>query len=143
MTGSSTRRLLRASGLQATQQRALVLELLAGRSRPVTAQQLHTELQNSGSAIGLTTVYRALHVMADAGLLHVLEVGGESAYRRCGPDRHHHLICRICGLVTEGPPLPKIEEWLARLPEELRFLPERHRVEVHGLCASCADENRA
>ncbi|MBE1584177.1 hypothetical protein ACFPOI_29360 [Nonomuraea angiospora] len=24
-----------------------------------------------------------------------------AAHRLCGPARHHHLVCRVCGMVAE------------------------------------------
>jgi Fur family ferric uptake transcriptional regulator len=114
-----------------------VLQLLVGRERPVSAQQLHTELRATGSRIGLTTIYRALQALAAAGLLHAFGWEGETAYRFCGQDLHHHLVCRVCGLVAEGPPIPGIEDWLAEVSAERDFTPERHRVEVRGVCGAC------
>jgi Fur family ferric uptake transcriptional regulator len=129
--------MLRSAGLQVTGRRTMVLELLVGRERPVTAQQLYADLQRSGTRIGLTTVYRALHVLAEAGLLHVFDSGGETAYRLCGSGGHHHLVCRVCGLVTEGPPVAGFDRWLARIPAEYGFIPERHRIEIFGVCTDC------
>src|SRR4051812_5915969 len=104
--------MLRDAGLQSTRQRRRLLELLIGRERPATAQQLHAELSGAGTRIGLTTVYRAVHVLAGAGLLHIFDSGGETAYRLCGPGGPHHLVCRVCGLVTEGSPVPGVDRWL-------------------------------
>jgi Fur family ferric uptake transcriptional regulator len=137
MIGFTPPRLLQESGVHATRRRAIVLERLTGRERPVTAQQLHAELRAAGNKIGLTTIYRALHVLAGAGLLHVFDSAGQVAYRLCGQGRHHHLMCRICELVVEGPPIPGVEHWLARIRTEHEFTPERHRIEVHGVCGTC------
>ncbi|MDM4721217.1 transcriptional repressor [Micromonospora sp. WMMA1363] len=54
-------------GLTSTAPRRAVLALLAGRSRPLTAQEVHAGLTSTLRHIGLTTVYRAVHSLADAG----------------------------------------------------------------------------
>lgn len=137
MTGPTPRRLLADAGLHATRQRTVVLQLLTGRERPVSAQQLHADLCETGNRVGLTTVYRALQALTAAGLLHVFDRDGETVYRFCSPDLHHHLICRVCGLMAEGPAIPSLENWLAQVSAEHDFTPERHRVEVRGVCGAC------
>ncbi|HET8591779.1 MAG TPA: transcriptional repressor, partial [Nakamurella sp.] len=42
-----------------TSQRAAILQILAGTEEFVTAQELHSALRDSGTGIGLATVYRA------------------------------------------------------------------------------------
>lgn len=128
---------LRGAGLNATRQRMLVLDLLTGRERPMAAQQVHEALRAPGTRIGLTTVYRALHALVGAGLLHTIDLDGETAYRMCGPGSHHHLICRACGLVTEGPPIPGVSDWLEGIRSDHDFHHERHRVEIQGICGAC------
>lgn len=114
---------LRGAGIRATRKRTLVLETLIAEGRPLTAQQLHTGLLERGSVIGLTTVYRALSSLADAGLAHAFTQGGETTYRLCGPTRHHHLICRICGLVAEQEAEERVDGFRIE--------------EVYGICGGC------
>ncbi|MGI8334344.1 Fur family transcriptional regulator [Actinomadura scrupuli] len=133
----SVEELLSGAGLRVTRQRRLVLTLMADRVRPVTAQELHREIEES--AIGLTTVYRTLTALADAGLLHVFDSGGELAYRMCRPGRHHHLVCRVCSSVTEGPTTGDLQSCLAAVGAEHGFVVEGHRIEVYGVCRDCQD----
>jgi Fur family ferric uptake transcriptional regulator len=129
--------LLKSANLSATRQRRIVVEQLIGRERPVDAQALHEELQACGAHLGLTTVYRTLNALAASGLVHAFEHHGETAYRLCGPSRHHHLICLTCGSVTEGPPVPRLDLWLQRIRSEHDFRTERHHIEVYGICGIC------
>jgi Fur family transcriptional regulator, ferric uptake regulator len=139
----STARSLQAAGLQATRQRQEVLELLSGRARPMTAQQIYEELRRTGADVGLTTIYRTLHLLSDAGLVHVFDQNGEAAYRRCGTtSHHHHLVCHMCGLVIENTGDGVIEQWLNQIPTEDGFRPEWHRLEVYGACGNCLTRDR-
>ena len=85
-----------------TKQRAAVEDLLRSTQDFRTAQQLHAELRQAGSGVGLTTVYRNLALMAQAGEVDVLlGEDGEARYRACSADHHHHLVCRSCGYTVE------------------------------------------
>ncbi|NGM15854.1 Fur family transcriptional regulator [Verrucosispora sp. WMMA2044] len=127
---------LRGAGLSSTAQRRAVLALLVGRARPLTAQQVHVELNRSGRHIGLTTVYRALHSLTDAGLLHTFDIDGQRAYRHCGTTPHQHLICTRCETVTECPP-EIVTNWLSELHQHTGFTPHPDRLDLRGVCATC------
>jgi Fur family ferric uptake transcriptional regulator len=68
-----------------------------------SAQDLYASLRADGAKIGLTTVYRALQALTDAGEVDVLMTDeGEAVYRACStPTHHHHLVCRDCGKAVE------------------------------------------
>ncbi len=87
-----------ASRRRASRQRSAVEAFLAGQETFRTAQEIHAQLREQGTRVGLATVYRALQAMVDDGEVDVLRTDdGEAAYRRCGPNHHHHLVCRRCG----------------------------------------------
>jgi len=100
--GPDTAARLRAAGVAPTRPRQRVLEALDGRAVPVSATDIHGAPRAAGARIGLTTVYRILHVLADNGLVHVLP-GDEQRYRICASAPHTHLVCTSCGLVLEEP----------------------------------------
>jgi Fur family ferric uptake transcriptional regulator len=89
---------------------------------------LHAELLRRGEQIGLTTVYRAVSSLVDAGLVHAFSQAGEATYRVCGPARHHHLICRSCGLVLEQAAERRTDGFEVEA--------------VYGVCAPCALSER-
>lgn len=125
-------------GQRATRQRAALAKLLEEIGEFRTAQEIHEELRRRGEGIGLTTVYRALQSLADAGELDVLRTGsGEATYRRCSPHHHHHLVCRVCGRTVEVEG-PAVERWAERVASEHGFRDVSHTVEIFGCCAGCA-----
>jgi Fur family ferric uptake transcriptional regulator len=120
-----------------TRQRAAVEELLSGINEFRTAQQIHTLLQESGEHVGLTTVYRSLSLMAEAGQVDVLLAeDGEARYRACSSGHHHHLVCRACGFTVEVTATP-VERWSRATAEEHGFTDVSHTVEIQGLCPRC------
>lgn len=125
-------------GLRATKQRAAVSNLLDQVDDFRSAQELHEELRRQGEGIGLTTVYRTLQTLADAGEVDVLRnPSGESVYRRCSSHHHHHLVCRKCGRTVEVSD-PPVEDWAERIGQEHGFTDVSHTVEIIGTCSDCA-----
>ncbi|WP_205669305.1 Fur family transcriptional regulator [Amycolatopsis suaedae] len=124
-------------GRRATKQRAAVVELLDDTDDFRSAQELHDELRKRGEGIGLTTVYRTLQSLSEAGEIDVLRTdSGEAIYRRCSSHHHHHLVCRHCGFTVEVEG-PAVERWADKVAAENGFSDVSHTVEIMGTCATC------
>lgn len=127
------------AGVRSTRQRAAVTALLQDTDDFRSAQELHDELRRRGENIGLTTVYRTLQAMAAAGGLDTLRTDtGESVYRLCSDQHHHHLVCRGCGFTVEvggG----DVETWATEVARAHGFLDASHTIEIFGTCAACAN----
>jgi Fur family ferric uptake transcriptional regulator len=123
--------------VRSTRQRAAISALLEKLDDFRSAQELHDELRTGGENIGLTTVYRTLQSMSAAGLLDTLRNDtGESVYRRCSTDHHHHLVCRRCGCTVEVGDR-EVETWAAQVAAEHGFSDVSHTIEIFGTCAGC------
>jgi Fur family transcriptional regulator, ferric uptake regulator len=101
-----------------------------------SAQEIYAGLRATGSKIGLTTVYRALQALNDAGEVDVLRTDeGEAVYRAClTGEHHHHLVCRVCGRTVEVEG-PAVESWAATIGAEHGFGDVTHTVEIFGTCS--------
>ena len=120
-----------------TRQRRAVDEVLAELAEFRTAQQIHEELRLRGGNVGLTTVYRRLQALADAGQLDAIRIAdGETAYRRCSDGHHHHLVCRVCGRTVEVSG-PAVEKWADAVAAQNGFRAVSHDLEIFGTCQSC------
>ena len=121
-----------------TRQRAALVEALRATNGFRTAQDLHDELRSRGSRIGLTTVYRNLQALSDAGTVDVLRnAEGEAMYRLCATDaHHHHLVCRSCGTSVEIAS-DEVEQWADRTARAHGFTSVTHTAELYGVCTSC------
>jgi len=129
--------------VRATRQRAAVSTVLDELDDFRSAQELHAVLRSRGESVGLTTVYRALQSLADAGEVDVLRTGdGEAAYRRCSTGHHHHLVCRSCGRTVEVEG-PVVERWADKVADQHGFVDVSHTVEVFGTCSQCAEDASA
>ncbi|MGC9669291.1 Fur family transcriptional regulator [Planosporangium sp. 12N6] len=120
-----------------TRQRGAVSALLAEVEGFHSAQELHAMLRSRGEAVGLTTVYRTLVALADAGEIDVMQTpAGENRYRRCSDGHHHHLVCRSCGQTVEvlG---PAVESWAEKVAARHGYADVSHTLEIFGTCPEC------
>ena len=126
-------------GLRSTRQRTAVAKLLDTTDDFRSAQEIHEELRRNGDGVGLTTVYRTLQILADAGEVDQMRLpDGEQLYRRCSRSQHHHhLVCRVCGRTVEVEG-PAVEKWAEKQAAEHGFTDVGHTLEIFGRCAGCS-----
>ncbi|WP_299849476.1 Fur family transcriptional regulator [uncultured Roseovarius sp.] len=116
-----------------------VLSVLNARQKPMTAYQILEELQASEPDIAPPTVYRTLLALTDQGRAHRLE-----SIKAFVPCRCKHAesvpvlaICEGCGSVEEHDGSGLLPQ-LTKLTDRSAFHAERHIVEIHGQCGTCA-----
>jgi Fur family ferric uptake transcriptional regulator len=130
--------LLRASGQKVTPQRLLILSCLRHAGGHVTASQILEEARRSYPYIDASTVYRTLAAAKDLRLVSETNLGaGDNLFEWLGAeDRHHHLICKSCGQVTQLD-----ESHLASLTRSLQretgFQADLDHIAIFGLCKEC------
>ncbi|MFJ5871220.1 transcriptional repressor [Dietzia alimentaria] len=92
---------LRDAGLRVTSPRLAVLAVVAGRPH-IAAEDVATLVRERLGAVSTQTVYDALRVCTDVGLMRRIEPAGSPAlYERRTGDNHHHLVCRKCGRIED------------------------------------------
>jgi len=102
-----------------------------------SAQQLHADLANTETRVGLATVYRALAELVSVGRVDALtQPDGETVYRACSTKHHHHLVCTACGLTVEVAD-DRVEKWAHDMAAQHDFDVSEHQVEVFGRCGKC------
>ena len=122
---------------RSTWQKTAVKEALNASTGFVSAQELYQALVLQGQKIGLTTVYRALTELVQVGEADSLaSAEGETKYRNCTTDHHHHLICRKCGRAVEFE-LAGFEAAADQLARSHGFKDVSHSIELFGICGDC------
>ena len=120
-----------------TKQRKAITEALASQENFRSAQDIHALLTADGETIGLSTVYRNLTEMFEVRDVDmIIGTDGESQYRLCSANHHHHLTCKQCGLAIEitGEAL---EVWAKQVGIDNGFTEITHTLEITGVCRSC------
>ena len=125
-------------GLQLTEQRKTVLQLLCVSDKPLSAYKLLERLRSVVKNPAPPTVYRALDFLLEQGLVHKLE--SLHAYVGCAHPDHPHasqfLICDDCGEVAEVED-PSVAESLRAAGQAIGFRTKRPVVELLGTCEQC------
>ncbi len=136
-------RACRERGLRLTPIRALVVQLIAQAGRPVKAYDLLEMVRNADTvgADAPPTVYRALDFLMANGFVHKLQ--SVNAFVACHhPNSIEHsvpfLICDRCHSAVELEDVDVVAQLESRA-KALGFRPQAQTLEVHGLCAECAD----
>ncbi len=126
------------AGARPTRQRRAIASVMESFDDFRSAQEIHALLSERGEQVGLSTVYRALQALADSGGIDSLRTEtGESIYRRCSGNHHHHLVCRSCGATVEVEG-PTVEQWTRSVASAHGYSAVSHTLEIFGTCSSCS-----
>ncbi|HJP66610.1 MAG TPA: Fur family transcriptional regulator [Actinomycetota bacterium] len=134
-------RRLSEQGQRYTPQRRALVRLLRGADRPLAIR----ELLRRATELPMSSVYRNLVILEQAGVAHRLVTGPGSATYELAEDlteHHHHLICTNCGSVEDLPASSTLERTVRTAASGLAtrrgFRVRSHRVDILGLCRQCA-----
>ncbi|MFH1139974.1 MAG: transcriptional repressor [Pseudomonadota bacterium] len=93
-------RLLNDAGLEQTPHRLRVLEVIGDVGRPLSAQEVLTEV-NRGQDVNKVTVYRILELLVEHNLVERISSGDRSFRYGLAPNENHrshpHFFCLTCG----------------------------------------------
>ena len=125
-------------GLKYTRQREAVAEVFFSSNGHLSAEELYMKVAKAHPGVGLTTVYRTLKLLTEAGLAKERRFGEpQGVFEKEDGSRHHdHLICTRCGRIIEfkEPSIEKMQEDVAR---RYGFAVTDHKMELYGLCRNC------
>jgi Fur family ferric uptake transcriptional regulator len=129
---------IQSAGLRRTGQRDLILETFLRTEEHLTSEDLHALVHKADPSVGLTTVYRTLKLLTEAGLAREVGFGdGKTYYEHHYNHEHHdHMICTECGKVIEFFS-PEIEELQDEMASNFGFRPTHHSLRMWGVCAEC------
>ena len=111
-----------------------VLAVLAEKRCHLTAEEILASLENIGTA----TVYRALDLLTERGLIRRLALGKKSAVYEYVRQNHMHFVCSQCGVVYD------IQADLSGMIREAakccNHSSQWCEVTAHGICNTCSDD---
>jgi len=129
-------------GLRSTPQRLAILREVFSRSHPTVAE-IYESVRSRFPTIGLQTVYNTLHTMTQRGI--VTELSFSSATRFDSNTKPHaNLVCRNCGGIEDAEfASDHFEAMLRRVIQPTGFARDGQRIDVYGLCMTCATSKSA
>lgn len=132
---------VREAGVKLTHQRLEIFRELARTEEHPDAETLFRAVKRRMPTVSLDTVYRTLWMLRDLGLVTTLGPNRDAVRFDVNLDRHHHYVCVRCGLVRD---FDSKELNDLRIPEVVNGFGTivDAQVEVHGVCAKCANARR-
>lgn len=132
---------LRRAGVRLTHQRLEIYREAAGTDEHPDAEAIHHRLQKRLPTVTLDTVYRALWLFKDVGLITAL--GGIHDRTRFDANArpHHHFVCEMCGAIRDFE-YDADRKW--RPPPEIAAIGDVHstHIELHGICNQCMQHKK-
>ena len=131
-------------GYKMTPQRKEILQVFVDHSdcHHMSAEDVYNILhEENQSDIGLATVYRALDLLSELGILVQVDFGdGCARYELNATDpkvhHHHHLICLNCKNVIEFDE-DLLDQLEAYIEKKSGFQIVNHEVKFFGYCSEC------
>jgi Fur family ferric uptake transcriptional regulator len=130
---------LRRAGLKRGGARDRVIDLLGSQACALSAVEIEDALRAAGRPTGRATVYRALDLLVEHGLVERVEVGdGQARFERAQPggEHHHHLVCERCGRLVAFDD-PGLERAIDRVSARLGVQVQSHEILLRGACGRC------
>ena len=128
--------------MRVTPQRLAVYRVLAEQTSHPTAERVSAAVRERMRSLSPATVYRILDSLREAGLIRRVSTYAGVARYDANLAPHHHLVCRLCGEMTDLP-APALE---APRVEELHvpgFVVEELELRVLGRCRRCRPRSQS
>ncbi|MHB8599399.1 MAG: Fur family transcriptional regulator [Ktedonobacteraceae bacterium] len=120
-----------------TNARAILGIVQTAENHP-TASDVFEQVRMVRPRIGLATVYRVLHQLAEQGRIKELGRDVESCRYDAHTERHDHAICTECGALLDIPlDVHVSSEALEAAAQAAGVALASHEVRIYGLCAAC------
>lgn len=116
-----------------TEQRRVVAQVLETSDDHPDVEELYFRASKLDPRISIATVYRAVKLFEESGILEKLEFGdGRARYEDADRDHHDHLIDMQTGEVIEFID-PDIEALQEKIAVRLGYKLKDHRLELYGV----------
>jgi len=134
------REFLLTKGERFTRERSIIIEEVFVHHEHFDADTLVARVaaDRSGRRVSRATVYRALKLLEEAGLLRkVARPNSSEVYEHdYGYPQHDHLICAKCSELIEFTN-EAISAVVDQVCADHGFIKSGHRLEVYGICSKC------
>jgi Fur family ferric uptake transcriptional regulator len=124
-------------GLRFTRQRRAVTLAVLGAHQAVTANEIHDRARGLCPELGLMTVYRALELLAEVGVVRTVYSGEHrEAFVSASSAHGHAVVCTLCGRTEEFTEC-HIQALAAAAAEQTGYAISDHLLQFSGVCREC------
>ena len=105
------------------------------------AEELVKALRRGPQSVSRATIYRTLKILEEAGIIRSMPESCQAKPQKSyeitdQTDGHGHLICRLCGRVTEYH-CREIIERQHNICRQHGFQPDKRIEQIYGICSQC------
>src|SRR5690606_4814679 len=129
---------LSEKGYRVSVPRRFVMQLLEANGQPMTPLEIYQALSQSGRTLGMVSVYRALELLKELGLVCVVyNPDGSPGYVAGSGGHHHHILCQRCHQAIAFAGSEDLSSLIQRVEEETKFCVSDHLLQLYGICPDC------
>ncbi|WP_343231397.1 transcriptional repressor [Saccharopolyspora sp. ID03-671] len=121
--------------MRMTPQRQLVLDAVRELGH-ATPEQVCKKVQETAPTINITTIYRALDLLEQLGLVRHTHLGHGAPTYSAEEHEHVHLACHRCGRIDEVA-IETMDELADKLRREHGFALDATHLALSGTCREC------
>lgn len=121
-----------------TPQRRAVLEVVRAANDHPTANEIYQRVQKILPGIAYSTVYNALNVLVEGGLIQELKFGDEASRYDGRLEEHHHALCLGCGKLAEVEMALSDSQW-SEVAQQTGFEMKHYHIQFTGYCPQCRE----
>lgn len=129
--------LIRAAGRRTRPREAIAKAIVASGSH-FTADDIAARVARVEPGVNLSTVYRTLEALEEAGLVDHVHLGHGRAVWHLSSDTHPHLYCESCGEVI-GLEVSTLDSLSRELAEKFSFELDKTHFALVGRCSGCRE----
>lgn len=130
------RQILASCGMEASQQRLKILELLTDSGGHPSAQEVYVKLHAVIPSLSKTTVYNTLQSLQRAGLLQPVMIDDQQTRYDAKTAPHGHFKCDKCKRILDF----AIDADNVLTPDLSQCVVSNVHVYVHGVCQDCRED---
>jgi Fe2+ or Zn2+ uptake regulation protein len=128
------------AGYRITVPRRTVMDVLMATRLPLSPQEIHRQGAASYPSLGQVTVYRALALFQELGLVRRVHFdGGCRGYLPTSPGHRHAIICTSCGRAEEFAGGDDLRALVAQVEVVTDYQVNGHLLQLSGLCPDCSN----
>ncbi len=126
-----------------TRQKQLILTLLREADRPMSINEIYSQIVLKLPRIAKSTIYRNIDSLLNQNLIDKYHLNDSEIFYRIKSDSSEHkhfVICDGCKKVFDLPtcPIHALEDAM----EEEGFIIKEHQIQITGICKACSKKNK-
>jgi len=128
--------LLESKGIKPSLQRLLLLDYMYHCHEHPTVEKIYADLAAQGHALSKATVYNALTLFVQKGILRIVHLDNNEARYDILTNDHGHFVCESCGAIYDEP--VDFDQLNLKFPESGSI--RQRDIFYRGVCKRCKEK---